>query len=216
MMMTVGGLRQKYREVFGEEFRSNHKDFLFRRIAWRLQANAVGGLSERARRRALEIANDADLRIRAPKDVGGSEAGHRTARRAQAEDAMAGSVSAADRPGKLPRGDPTDGAGDQIRRHGRPGAAESSRRELLEGRPQTLSLETHCPFNNVRPSEVNADNSLRSHQSDRISVFDRPLAISLRLAIARPQSERSRAWKLMMTWKSSSSKLDPGCAHALH
>jgi hypothetical protein len=27
-----------------------------------------GGLSERARRRALEIANDADLRIRAPQD----------------------------------------------------------------------------------------------------------------------------------------------------
>jgi hypothetical protein len=70
--LTVGGLRDKYREVFGEESRSNHKDFLFRRIAWRLQANAEGGLSERARRRALEIANDADLRIRAPKDFGSS------------------------------------------------------------------------------------------------------------------------------------------------
>jgi hypothetical protein len=75
--LPVGGLRDKYREVFGEESRSNHKDFLFRRIAWRLQANAEGGLSERARRRALEIANDADLRIRAPKDFGspGSAAG---------------------------------------------------------------------------------------------------------------------------------------------
>jgi hypothetical protein len=65
--MTVGQLRQKYLEVFGEESRSNHKQFLFRRIAWRIQANAEGGLSERVRRRALEIANDADLRIRAPK-----------------------------------------------------------------------------------------------------------------------------------------------------
>src|SRR5580704_12570790 len=73
--LTVGGLRQKYREVFGEASRSNHKDFLFRRIAWRLQANAEGGLSERARRRALEIANDADLRISAPK----SEPSDRTA-----------------------------------------------------------------------------------------------------------------------------------------
>jgi hypothetical protein len=73
--LTVGGLREKYREVFGEETRSNHKDFLFRRIAWRLQANAEGGLSERARRRALEIANDADLRIRAPKDAGGDGLG---------------------------------------------------------------------------------------------------------------------------------------------
>ena len=66
--MTVGQLKEKYREVFGEASRSNHKQFLFRRIAWRIQANAYGGLSERARRRALEIANDADLRIRAPKN----------------------------------------------------------------------------------------------------------------------------------------------------
>jgi hypothetical protein len=65
--MTVGQLRQKHVEVFGEESRSNHKQFLFRRIAWRIQALAEGGLSERARRRAMEIANDADLRIRAPK-----------------------------------------------------------------------------------------------------------------------------------------------------
>ena len=66
--MTVRQLRQKHAEVFGEETRSHHKQFLFRRIAWRIQANAWGGLSERARRRALEIADDADLRIRAPKN----------------------------------------------------------------------------------------------------------------------------------------------------
>ena len=66
--MTVGKLKQKYGEVFGEASRSNHKQFLFRRIAWRMQANAWGGLSERARRRALEIADDADLRIRAPRN----------------------------------------------------------------------------------------------------------------------------------------------------
>ena len=66
--MTVGQLKNRYREVFGEDSRSNHKQFLFRRVAWRIQANAEGGLSERARRRALEIADDADLRIRAPKN----------------------------------------------------------------------------------------------------------------------------------------------------
>jgi hypothetical protein len=65
--MTVTKLRQQYAEVFGEETRSNNKQFLYRRIAWRIQALAEGGLSERARRRALEIANDADLRIRAPR-----------------------------------------------------------------------------------------------------------------------------------------------------
>ncbi len=66
--LTTGQLKEKYREVFGEDSRSNHKQFLFRRIAWRIQANAWGGLSERARRRAAEIADDADLRIRAPKN----------------------------------------------------------------------------------------------------------------------------------------------------
>lgn len=71
--MTVGQLKQKYREVFNETSRSNHKQFLFRRIAWRMQANEFGGLSERARKRALEIANDSDLRIRAPKNFLKSE-----------------------------------------------------------------------------------------------------------------------------------------------
>src|SRR5208337_1515478 len=71
--MPVGQLRQKYLEVFGEESRSNHKQFLFRRIAWRIQALAEGGLSDRARRRALEIANDADLRIRAPRTMFGQD-----------------------------------------------------------------------------------------------------------------------------------------------
>ena len=66
--LTTAQLKEKYREVFGEQSRSNNKQFLFRRIAWRIQANAWGGLSERARQRALEIADDADLRIRAPKN----------------------------------------------------------------------------------------------------------------------------------------------------
>jgi hypothetical protein len=64
---TVGQLKEKYRQVFGHESRSNHKQFLVRRIAWRLQANAEGDLSERARQRALALAEEADLRIRAPE-----------------------------------------------------------------------------------------------------------------------------------------------------
>ncbi|MBU1702657.1 MAG: DUF2924 domain-containing protein [Candidatus Eisenbacteria bacterium] len=65
--MTVAELREKYAEVFGEETRSRHKDFLRKRIAWRLQANEEGGLSERALRRARELANEADLRLIAPR-----------------------------------------------------------------------------------------------------------------------------------------------------
>jgi len=67
--MTVNELREKHRLVFGEENRSRHRDYLRKRIAWRLQALAEGGLSERAKRRALEIANDADIRIRMPAPV---------------------------------------------------------------------------------------------------------------------------------------------------
>src|SRR6266446_392195 len=66
--LNVIALRRKYQELFGEESRSWNKQFLFRRIAWRLQANAEGGLSERARRRAAEIVNDSDLRTRAPRE----------------------------------------------------------------------------------------------------------------------------------------------------
>jgi Protein of unknown function (DUF2924) len=65
---TVAALREKYRELFQEETRSRHRGHLFRRIAWRLQALAEGDLSARARRRAQEIAQDADLRIVAPRD----------------------------------------------------------------------------------------------------------------------------------------------------
>jgi hypothetical protein len=64
--LTVAELRERYREVFGEPTKSTHKDFLRKRIAWRLQANAEGGLSERALRRAQEMANDADLTLLAP------------------------------------------------------------------------------------------------------------------------------------------------------
>ena len=64
--MTVGELREKYQAVIGEETRSWNKDFLRKRIAWRIQELAEGGLSERARRRAEELARDADLRIRPP------------------------------------------------------------------------------------------------------------------------------------------------------
>ncbi len=73
----VAALKQRYRELFGEESKSSNKQFLLRRIAFRLQADAEGDLiqadaegdlSERARRRAAEIAEDRDLRMRAPKE----------------------------------------------------------------------------------------------------------------------------------------------------
>jgi hypothetical protein len=67
--MTVTELRKKHIEVFGEPTRCGHKDYLVKRIAWRIQAVAEGGLSERARLRAHELANDADLRTHPPRQA---------------------------------------------------------------------------------------------------------------------------------------------------
>lgn len=64
--MPMADLKARYADLFGEQTRSGNRDYLVRRIAWRVQARAEGDLSERARRRAAELADDADLRTRAP------------------------------------------------------------------------------------------------------------------------------------------------------
>lgn len=68
LLVTSQAIDDAVREI-GEDGRSNYKQFLFRRIAWRIRQTVVGSLSERARRRALESANYTDLRIRAPKTL---------------------------------------------------------------------------------------------------------------------------------------------------
>jgi len=69
--MTAAELRREYAKVTGEEIRSRHKGFLVRRIIWWLQARGEGGLSERARRRAKELAAESDVRITAPRRAAG-------------------------------------------------------------------------------------------------------------------------------------------------
>ncbi|KAB2949473.1 MAG: DUF2924 domain-containing protein [Phycisphaerae bacterium] len=69
--MTVRELREKYQAVFGEPTRAGNRDWLFKRIAWRIQSLAEGGLSERARLRAEVLARDADLRTTAPRAASG-------------------------------------------------------------------------------------------------------------------------------------------------
>lgn len=66
--MSVNQLAKRFEEVFGEQCRSRHKRYLIRRIAWRLQADAEGGLTERARQRAEELANDAEIRVTPPRE----------------------------------------------------------------------------------------------------------------------------------------------------
>ena len=65
--MTVGQLAGVYEEIVGEPARSRHKRYLIRRIAWRMQARAEGDLSERARQRASELADDAQVRVTPPR-----------------------------------------------------------------------------------------------------------------------------------------------------
>jgi hypothetical protein len=65
--LGVQQLRARYAELFGESTPAHNKTWLLRRLAWRLQALAEGDLSERARRRAAELANDADLRLGPPR-----------------------------------------------------------------------------------------------------------------------------------------------------
>src|ERR1700689_1466712 len=64
--LRIPELRARYREAFGEDARTAHKPHLVRQIAWRLQVQAQGDLSERARRRGREIANDADRKTQVP------------------------------------------------------------------------------------------------------------------------------------------------------
>ena len=77
--MTTSDLRRRYAEVFGDQPPSWNRVWMLKRLAWRLQALAEGGLSERARRRAQELANDADLRLNAPEGKGAEIPAERTA-----------------------------------------------------------------------------------------------------------------------------------------
>ncbi len=67
---TVGQLRRLYAELFGEASRSSNRRHLIKRIAWRIQAQAEGGLAERARRRAEELADECGLRLSRPQGAG--------------------------------------------------------------------------------------------------------------------------------------------------
>jgi hypothetical protein len=58
--MRVAELREEWRRVMGEEPRSYNKVWLWRRLAWAIQAKEYGGLSERARRRLEELSVHAE------------------------------------------------------------------------------------------------------------------------------------------------------------
>jgi hypothetical protein len=66
-VMTINKVIERFESLFGEKCRSRNRHYLIRRIAWRLQANAEGGLSERAMKRAAELALDSEVRVTPPR-----------------------------------------------------------------------------------------------------------------------------------------------------
>ena len=64
--MKMAELRAKYAEVFGGETTSHNAAFLRKKIAWRIQELAEGGVTERAQARLAELGRDAPLRERPP------------------------------------------------------------------------------------------------------------------------------------------------------
>ena len=72
--MATSELRQLYRELSGDEARSRNREYLVRRILWMLQAQALGGLSDRAAALAQGLAREFDVRTTSPQGRGAAAA----------------------------------------------------------------------------------------------------------------------------------------------
>ncbi len=64
--MPVAELQQEWQRLYGESTRSRNRQFLWRRLAWRIQELAHGGLSDEARSRLDDLAPDRFQRARTP------------------------------------------------------------------------------------------------------------------------------------------------------
>lgn len=67
--LSVRQLQEAFGREAGEPARSNNRAFLIKRLLWLRLAAAQGGLSERARSRATELARDRDIRVRPPQAI---------------------------------------------------------------------------------------------------------------------------------------------------
>lgn len=64
--LSIGELRREYEKVFGEITTSRHARYIIKRILWQMQANLYGGISEKAVKRAGELADLNRLRLTSP------------------------------------------------------------------------------------------------------------------------------------------------------
>lgn len=67
--MTGAELAGKYAELYGQPARTHNKDFLRKRLAWRIQELTEGGLSGRALARIEELAPPELATVRRPRHV---------------------------------------------------------------------------------------------------------------------------------------------------
>lgn len=66
-MLTIDELRLEYENVCGEMTTSRHRVHLIKRILWQMQANQHGGLTQKALKRAAQLADTSQLRLTAPR-----------------------------------------------------------------------------------------------------------------------------------------------------
>ena len=71
--MTVPELVARYEDVFGKPPRVKHRDWLWRRIAWKLQEKKYGGLAVTARVRLDELIAELDLPLLRDRTKGGRQ-----------------------------------------------------------------------------------------------------------------------------------------------
>ena len=65
--MNVAELRCEWGRLYNEPTNSRNKDYLYRRLAWRIQELQLGGLSAHTRARIDELAPDSFLRAHTPQ-----------------------------------------------------------------------------------------------------------------------------------------------------
>ena len=67
--MNVPDLVDRYESVFGKAPRAKHREWLWRRIAWKVQEQRFGGLSTVAKKRLDELIADLDLPLTGQRTV---------------------------------------------------------------------------------------------------------------------------------------------------
>ncbi len=81
--MTVAELRCEWERLYNEPTNSRNKDYLYRRLAWRIQELQRGGLSRHARQRIDELAPDSFVRARTPQPQRDASRASETSRKSQ-------------------------------------------------------------------------------------------------------------------------------------